>query len=191
MKHTLACIGFVLFSIILLSTTVQQCTRRQIVTKQLNQCSLDYAELLKAKTKTDTIYKPGKTVYITKTEFKTITDTLFVQDGKVYSLFIDTIRKPDLNLRAEIIAADLKQIAYTYTVTERIIYNNTIIHDTIMNTAARRPAVYLVADGAIQGISAGAMYHGRGRWGMIARYNRIGTEHNDQFLSVGVVFRVY
>jgi len=149
----------------------------------------DYLRLVKAKTRTDTVYQKGKTRVVHKTQFKTITDTLFVENGKVYGTYRDSINSPDLKLQATITASDLKAIDYTYEVTQKIIREQTILteHDTLVQIV-RKGMLLGLADIGLHSYSAGLQYQSRKRLGFTARYN---WYQSDGFVSVGVAYRIF
>jgi hypothetical protein len=115
--------AIVIIGLLLLS--VQQCSQKKSAQKETvsavidkQNAERDYLELVKAKTRIDTLYKQGETITKHHTQFKTITDTLFVDNGKVYGVYKDSINSPELKLQATITASDLKAIDYTYEVTQ-------------------------------------------------------------------------
>lgn len=148
-----------------------------------------YNDLVWAKTKTDTLYKDGKTQVIHKNDFKTITDTLYVEHGKVYGTFKDSINSPELSLQAIITASDLRAIDYTYSVREKIIREQSIVteHDTLIQVIRKGQLIGL-ADVGLHSYSAGLQYQTRKRLGFTARYN---WYQSDGFISVGVVYRLF
>lgn len=120
-------IGAVLIiGLILLS--ISQCTKKKQAQKETisavidkQQAQADYLALVKAKTRIDTLYKEGEIITKHHTQFKTIRDTLFVDSGKVYGVFKDSINTAELKLQATITASDLKAIDYKFEVREKII----------------------------------------------------------------------
>jgi len=185
--------GLILLFIIL---TMNQCSvkkdaqkRAEIAQAGKSKAEADYLELVKAKTRTDTVYKAGKTQVVRKTDFKTITDTLYVEGGKVYGTYRDSINSPDLKLQATITASDLKAIDYTYEVTQKIIREQTILteHDTLIQIVRKGQLIGL-ADIGLHSYSAGLQYQSRKRLGFTARYN---WYQSDGFVSVGVAYRIF
>ena len=196
MKTLLYQIGCAVVILLLILLSVTQCSTTKGLKKDLatatiekQQAEADYLNLVKAKQRIDTVYKEGKTVTIRKTQFKAITDTLFVDSGKVYGLFKDSIIGKDLTLRANIVASDLRSIDYTYNVREKIVIKENIVYqvDTITNNIRPR-AFYALADVGLHSYSAGVQYQGRKRLGVTARYN---WYQSDKFISVGVVCRIF
>ena len=184
----------VIIGLVLLSVT--QCSRKKeaqretiaaVIDKQ--QAQADYLELVRAKQRIDTLYKEGKTVTIRKTQFKAITDTLYIEHGKVYGLFRDSIINEDLTLRAEITASDLRAVSYNYSVREKIIREQTILteHDTLIQTVRKGQLIGLM-DVGLHSYSAGLQYQSRKRLGFTARYNWF---KSDGFVSVGVAYRIF
>ena len=187
-------VGLVIIALTLL--LVNQCSRKKDAQKELvtatiekQQAVNDYMTLIKAKQRIDTLYKDGKTITIRKTDFKTITDTFLIENGKVYGLFKDSIINKDLSLRAEIVASDLKSVEYTYNVREKIITKENIVYnvDTVVSMIRPR-SLYGLADVGIHTYSAGLQYQGRKRLGVTARYN---WYQSDRFVTVGVVYRIF
>jgi len=175
--------------------TFNQCSRKNAAQKETkqaiaarNNAESDYLALVKSKTRIDTVYKDHTRV-IRKTDFKTITDTLYIEAGKVYGLFKDSIRTAELNLTATITASDLKAIDYKYTVREKIIKEQSIltVTDTLIQVIRKGQLIGL-ADIGIHSYSAGLQYQSRKRWGVTARYN---WYQSDGFVSVGVAYRIF
>jgi hypothetical protein len=180
----------------LLILSVQQCSQKKTAQKQTvsavidkQNAERDYMELVKAKTRIDTLYKQGETITKHHTQFKTITDTLFVDNGKVYGVYKDSINSPELKLHATITASDLKAIDYTYEVTKQIIREQSILteHDTLVHTV-RRGMLLGLADIGVHSYSAGLQYQSRKRLGFTARYN---WYQSDGWVSVGVAYRIF
>lgn len=185
--------GLILLFIIL---TMNQCSvkkdaqkRAEIAQAWQSKAESDYLKLVKAKTRIDTIYKQGETKVIHKTQFKTITDTLFMDNGKVYGQYKDSINSPDLKLQAVITASDLKAIDYTYEVTKQIIREQTILttHDTVIQRI-RSPTLLGIANIGLHYYSAGLQYQSRKRLGFTARYN---LYQSDGFVTIGVAYRIF
>ncbi len=189
MKHTFTTAALLLVSIGLCLLSFQQCKQNRSAQTELKQTQSKYIALIEAKTRIDTVYKEGKTVTLSKTHFKTITDTLFVERGKVYGTFRDSINSPELTLQATITASDLRAIDYRYSVREKIIREQSIVtvHDTLIRQV-RRGQLIGVADFGLRSYSAGVQYQSRNRWGVTARYNWHGS---DRFATVGVAYRLY
>lgn len=189
MKDLVIKLVLVSVCIVLTSYLFQQCSKNKDLKKQVETCNAEYAELLKAKQKVDTVYKEGKTQYVYKTEFKTITDTLFVEGGIAYTLFEDTLKRPDLNLKARIVANHLRSIDYEYSVRERIIVRENIIykHDTAI-IRVRQPHLYMINEFGIPAIYAfGLHFQTKDRFGATAKINLI---ENKKFFSLGLVYRL-
>ena len=185
--------GLILLFIILM---MNQCSvkkdalkRAEIAYKALDKAEDDYIELVKAKTRIDTLYKQGETITKHHTQFKTITDTFYVEGGKVYGVYKDSINSPELKLHATITASDLRAIDYTYEVTQKIIREQTIltVHDTLVQTVQRGMLLGL-ADIGVHSYSAGLQYQSRKRLGFTARYN---WYQSDGWVSVGVAYRIF
>jgi len=182
--------------ILLIFLSVSQCSQKKAAQRETiaatiakQQAEADYLKLVKAKTKTDTLYKDGKTIVKHQTDFKTITDTLFIEHGKVYGTFKDSINSPELSLQAIITASDLRAIDYTYSVREKIIREQSIIteHDTLVQVIRKGQLIGL-ADVGLHSYSAGLQYQSRKRLGFTARYN---WYQSDRFVSIGVAYRIY
>lgn len=182
--------------ILLIFLSVSQCSQKKAAQRETiaatiakQQAEADYLKLVKAKTKTDTLYKDGKTIVKHQTDFKTITDTLFIEHGKVYGTFKDSINSPELSLQAIITASDLRAIDYTYSVREKIIREQSIIteHDTLVQVIRKGQLIGL-ADVGLHSYSAGLQYQTRKRLGFTARYN---WYQSDGFISVGVSYRLF
>lgn len=189
MKHTFTTAALLLVSIGLALLSFQQCKQNRSAQTELKQTQSKYIALIEAKTRIDTVYKEGKTVTLSKTHFKTITDTLFVERGKVYGTFRDSINSPELTLQATITASDLRAIDYRYSVREKIIREQSIVtvHDTLIRQV-RRGQLIGVADFGLRSYSAGVQYQSWNRWGVTARYNWHGS---DRFATVGVAYRIF
>lgn len=182
--------------ILLIFLSVSQCSQKKAAQRETiaatiakQQAEADYLKLIKAKTKTDTLYKDGKTIVKHQTDFKTITDTLYVEHGKVYGMFKDSINSPELSLQAIITASDLRAIDYTYSVREKIIREQSIIteRDTLVKVIRKGQLIGL-ADVGLHSYSAGLQYQTRKRLGFTARYN---WYQSDRFVSVGVAYRLF
>jgi len=182
--------------ILLIFLSVSQCSQKKAAQRETiaatiakQQAEADYLKLVKAKTKTDTLYKDGKTIVKHQTDFKTITDTLFIEHGKVYGTFKDSINSPELSLQAIITASDLRAIDYTYSVREKIIREQSIIteHDTLVQVIRKGQLIGL-ADVGLHSYSAGLQYQSRKRLGFTASYN---WYQSDRFVSIGVAYRIY
>jgi len=185
-------VGLVIFA----GMSIQQCSQkkaaqRETITAVIDKQNTerDYLALVKAKTRIDTLYKDGKTIVKHHTDFKTITDTLYVEQGKVYGVFKDSIVSPELSLQATITASDLRAIDYTYSVREKIIREQSIIteHDTLVQVIRKGQLIGL-ADIGLHSYSAGLQYQSRKRIGFTARYN---WYQSDRFVSIGVAYRIY
>lgn len=180
----------------LLLLSVQQCSQKKSAQKETisavidkQNAEWDYLELVKAKTRIDTLYKQGETITKRHTQFKTITDTLYVEGGKVYGVYKDSINSPELSLQATITASDLQAIDYTYEVTQKIIREQSILteHDTLVQTV-RRGMLLGLADIGLHSYSAGLQYQSRKRLGFTARYN---WYQSDGWVSIGVAYRIF
>ena len=186
--------AIVIIGLLLLS--VQQCSQKKTAQKETvsavidkQNAERDYMELVKAKTRIDTLYKQGETITKHHTQFKTITDTLFVDNGKVYGVYKDSINSHELKLQATITASDLKAIDYTYEVTKQIIREQSILteHDTLIQQV-RKGMLLGLADIGLHSYSAGLQYQSRKRLGFTARYN---WYQSDGWVSVGVAYRIF
>lgn len=196
MKNTLIQIALGILVILFMLISVSQCSQKKAAQKETisalldtRQALNDYLELYRSKTRTDTLYKDGKTIVQHHTDFKTITDTLFVENGKAYGTFKDSINSADLKLQATITASDLKAIDYVYSVREKIITQQTILteHDTLVQIV-RKGQLLGVADVGLHSYSAGLQYQSRKRIGFTARYN---WYQSDGFVTVGVAYRIF
>ena len=196
MKNTLINIVLALLVIVFLLLSVQQCSQKKSAQKETiaavidkQQAERDYLELVKAKTRIDTLYKEGKTQVINKTHFKTITDTLYVEGGKAYSMYFDSIRTPELTLDAKVTASDLKAINYTYSVTEKIIREQTILteHDTLIQQVRKGQLIGSI-DAGLHSYSAGLQWQSRKRLGLTVRYN---LYQDYRWAAFGLSYRIY
>lgn len=179
-------LGILLFS--QCSKTKKANNRTAVAELAKKKSDADYLELVKAKTKIDTFYKEGDTKYVPKKVPYRVTDTLYIEGGKVYGLFKDSIKNEDLTLHAEVVASDMKSIAYTYNVRERVITNNTItpVHDTI--PMPPKGHIYALSDAGLNSYSLGLYYQTRKRMGFTARYTRI---NGDKEITAGIAYRLY
>jgi len=196
MKNLFIQIGLAGLVIIFILLMMNQCSvkkdaikRAEIAQQAQSKAEADYLRLVKAKTRIDTVFQKGKTQVVHKTDFKTITDTLYIENGKVYGLFKDSIVNADLNLHAEITASDLRAVNYTYSVTKEIIRDQSILteHDTLIQQV-RKGMLLGLADIGLHFYSAGLQYQSRKRLGFTARYN---WYQSDGFVSVGVAYRIF
>ncbi len=186
--------AIVIIGLLLLS--VQQCSQKKTAQKETvsavidkQNAERDYMELVKAKTRIDTLYKQGETITKHHTQFKTIRDTIYPDSPKVYGVYKDSINSPELKLHATITASDLKAIDYTYEVTKQIIREQSILteHDTLVQTV-RNGMLLGLADVGLHSYSAGLQYQSRKRLGFTARYN---WYQSDGWVSVGVAYRIF
>jgi hypothetical protein len=180
----------------LLILSVQQCSQKKsaqkatisaVIDKQ--NAERDYLELVKAKTRIDTLYKQGETITKHHTQFKTITDTFYVDNGKVYGVYKDSINSHELKLQATITASDLKAIDYTYEVTKQIIREQSILteHDTLVQTVRKGQLIGFGLIG-VHSYSAGAQYQTKKRIGFMGKH----TWFNDErFWEAGVTYRIF
>jgi len=196
MKNLLTQIALTVLLLVFAGLTFQQCGEKRKAKKETakavqsqQQIFTDYINLVKAKTRIDTVYKEGVTKTVTKTAFKCVTDTLFIETGKVYGLFRDSIIDDNLTLRTQVIASDMRSISYDYKVREKIIREQTIltVHDTITERV-RSPSLIGIADIGLHSYSAGLQYQSRKRIGFTARYN---LYKSDGFVTVGVAYRIF
>jgi len=189
MKTILINIALSILVLIFAGLTFNQCSVKKRTQAELSKVTRDYLALVNAKTRIDTVYKEGKTVHTSHTQFKTITDTLFIENGKVYGTFRDSIISPDLTLQATITASDLRAIDYKYSVREKIIREQSIIteHDTLIQIIRKGQLIGL-ADIGLHSYSAGLQYQSWKRIGFTARYN---WYQSDRFVSIGVAYRIY
>jgi len=196
MKTYLLNIGLSGIILIFIFVSFSQCSQKNKALKntetaliEKQKAEAEYLDLVKLKTRIDTLWKEGKTKVIHKTDFKTITDTLFVDHDKVYGLFKDSIINQDLTLHADIVASDLHSIDYTYSVREKIITQQSILteHDTLIQQVRKGQLIGL-ADIGMHSYSAGLQYQTRKRIGFTARYN---WYQSDGFVSIGVDYRIF
>ena len=196
MKNLIINIVLIILVMLFAGLTFNQCSVKKSEREQKEtalagkaKSDADYIALVKAKTRIDTLYKQGETKYITKTDFKTTTDTLFIEGGKVYSLYLDSIRTPELTLDAKVTASDLKGIDYTYSVTQKIIHEQTILteYDTLIQVIRKGQLIGL-ADIGLHSYSAGLQYQSRKRIGFTARYN---WYRSDGWVSIGATYRIF
>jgi glycosylphosphatidylinositol transamidase (GPIT) subunit GPI8 len=180
----------------LLILSVQQCSQKKSAQKETvsavidkQNAERDYMELIKAKTRIDTLYKKGETRFVPHDVFKTIRDTIYPDSPKVYGVYKDSINTAELKLQATITASDLKAIDYTYEVTKQIIREQSILteHDTLVQTV-RKGMLLGIADIGLHSYSAGLQYQSRKRLGFTARYNWF---LSDGWVSVGVAYRIF
>ena len=181
--------GFFVLAVIGFSLSVKQCSEKKIAKQKLGVVNDKYLALLEAKSRVDTVYKEGKTVYAHKTDFKTITDTLFVEGSKVFTEYLDSIQSPELKLKATVIANDLRSIDYEYNVREKIIIRENIVYknDTlkIVNNKAH---LYGIADIGLNHYGLGFQYQTKKRIGVLAKYN---WYNDDKFVTIGVSYRIF
>ena len=196
MKNTLIQIALGILVILFVLISVSQCSQKKATQRELISAGIDlaqaergYLELVKAKTRIDTLYKQGETITKHHTQFKTITDTLYVEGGKVYGVYKDSINSHELKLQATITASDLKAVDYTYEVTQKIIREQSILtdHDTLIQQV-RNGMLLGLADIGLHSYSAGLQYQSRKRLGFTARYN---WYQSDGWVSVGVAYRIF
>ncbi len=180
----------------LLILSVQQCSQKKTAQKATisavidkQNAERDYLELVKAKTRIDTLYQKGETRFIPHNVFKTIRDTIYPDSPKVYGVYKDSINSPELKLQATITASDMKAIDYTYEVTQKIIREQSILteHDTLIQQV-RKGMLLGLADIGLHSYSAGLQYQSRKRLGFTARYN---WYQSDRWVSVGVAYRIF
>ena len=195
MKNLLTQIIGAIVIIGLLLLSVQQCSQKKSAQKETvsavidkQNAERDYMELVKAKTRIDTLYKQGETITKHHTQFKTITDTLFVEGGKVYGVYKDSINSHELKLQATITASDLKAVDYTYEVTQKIIREQSILteRDTLVQTV-RKGQLLAVGDIGLDNYAIGLHWQSRGRFGFGGRF----TIYNDeQYYSAVISYRI-
>ena len=189
MKQLIINIVLVLLILLFAGMTLSQCSVKRGVQAKLTKCNADYLALVRAKVRIDTVYKDGKTITKHQTHFKTITDTLYIENGKVYTMYFDSIRTPELTLDAKVTASDLKAINYTYSVTEKIIREQTILteHDTLVQLVRRGQLIGSI-DAGLHSYSAGLQWQSRKRLGMTVRYN---FYQDYRWAAFGVSYRIY
>lgn len=190
MKDKVLILGFFVLSVLGFSLAVKQYSENKQAKQALDIVNKKYLALLESKSRVDTVYKEGKTVYIHKTDFKTITDTLFVEGNKVFTEYLDSIQSPELNLKATVIANDLRSINYEYNVREKIIIRENIVYKTdtlkIVNNKAH---LYGVAEIGLDTYGIGLQYQTKKRIGFVAKYN---WYNNDtKFITIGASYRIY
>ncbi len=185
--------AIVIIGLLLLS--VQQCSQKKTAQKETvsavidkQNAERDYMELVKAKTRIDTLYKKGDTKFVPHDVFKTIRDTIYVEGGKVYGVYKDSINSHELKLQATITASDLKAIDYTYEVTQKIIREQSILteRDTLVQTV-RKGQLLAVGDIGLDNYAIGLHWQSRGRFGFGGRF----TIYNDkQYYSAVISYRI-
>ena len=196
MKQLLINIGLILLVLIFAGLTFNQCSVKRgalaelkTAETKLTKANADYLALVKAKVRIDTVYKAGKTNVVNRTLFEVITDTLYIDNGKVYSMYFDSIRTPELTLDAKVTASDLKAINYTYSVTEKIIREQTILteHDTLIQQVRRGQLIGSI-DVGLHSYSAGLQWQSRKHLGLTVRYN---LYQDERWAAFGVAWRIY
>ena len=185
--------AIVIIGLLLLS--VQQCSQKKSAQKETvsavidkQNAERDYLNLVKAKTRIDTLYKQGETITKHHTQFKTITDTFYVEGGKVYGVYKDSINSPELKLQATITASDLKAVDYTYEVTQKIIREQSILteHDTLIQTVTRGQLNGFGLIG-MDSYALGLQYQTKKRIGFIGKYTWFCDE---SFWEAGLSYRI-
>jgi hypothetical protein len=185
--------AIVIIGLLLLS--VQQCSQKKSAQKQTvsavidkQNAERDYLELVKAKTRIDTLYKQGETITKHHTQFKTIRDTIYPDSPKVYGVYKDSINTAELKLQATITASDLKAVDYTYEVTQKIIREQSILteHDTLIQTVTRG---HLNGFGLIgmDSYALGLQYQTKKRIGFIGKYTWF---RDETFWEAGLSYRI-
>ena len=195
MKNTLIQIALGILVILFVLISVSQCSQKKLAQKATisavidkQNAERDYLELVKAKTRTDTLYKDGKTIVQHHAQFKTIRDTIYVEGGKVYGVYKDSINSHELKLQATITASDLKAVDYTYEVTQKIIREQSILteRDTLVQTV-RKGQLLAVGDIGLDNYAIGLHWQSRGRFGFGGRF----TIYNDeQYYSAVISYRI-
>lgn len=147
----------------------------------------EYLVLMNAKQQIDTLYIKGETKYVHKTNFKAITDTFLVERQDTFRTYIDTLKTPEIDLKAKIIAKDLHSIDYEYNVTEKVIYERSIVNDTIYQTRYKS-SLNAIWGGSKGYFETGIMYQNKKQWG-------IGVKscwfEGKQFYAVGLSYRIF
>lgn len=182
--------GLFVLAVIGFSLSVKQCSEKKIAKQKLGVVNNKYLALLESKSRVDTVYKEGKTVYIHKTDFKTITDTLFVEGNKVFKEYSDSLKTPELNLSARIVANELRSINYEYSVREKIIIRENIVYKTdTLKLVNNKAHLYGIADIGLDTYGIGLQYQTKKRIGFVAKYN---WYNNDtKFITIGASYRIY
>jgi len=197
MKQTLftitlgvACVFFIILNVTQCSDKKQQAKQIGVITMEKHSAINDYVKLVKAKTARDTVEILGPERVVNNTVFKPVVDTLFVDKGKVYGLFRDSIVGPDLTLWADITASDLRAVDYRYQVKQKTITERSVVyeHDTLVIEKKRRH-LYAFADMGLENVwGAGLQYQGKKRLGAIARYNQWDGKKS---VTAGIVVRIF
>lgn len=197
MKQVFLIVAIFVLSVLFLSITFTQCNKKKELQKQLTECGVknlqlekDYVDLLKAKTKIDSLYKRGKTQYVHKTHFKTITDTITVNDTTILNIYEDTLNRPEIRLKATITAENLRSIDYEYDVTEKIVIREHVVTktDTLIMPKYKGQLLGLVDVGGLDIISIGLQYQTSKKWGVIARCN---WYKDDKYYTIGISYRIF
>lgn len=189
MKDIAVKLTLIIACIVLISSLFQQCSKTKALKKQIEVCGKEYSDLLKAKQKVDTVYVKGETQYVYKTVFKTLTDTLIVNEGLTYSWYLDTLKRPNLTLNAKILAHRLKAIEYDYNVTETIITKENIVykHDTTY-IDRKRMQLLITSDFGLNSYSAGLHLQTKQRWGVTAKWN---LHAGEKYFTLGAAYRIF
>lgn len=198
MKDRVLMLCFFAAATIFAILNVTQCSDKKQQAKQIAKISIekhdainDYIKLVKAKTTRDTAYIPGPVrIVASKPQFKAVHDTLFIDKGKVYGLFRDSIVGPDLTLWADITASDLRAINYRYSVKQKTITERSVVyeHDTLVVENKKRHLYFQADIGLDNQWGVGLQYQGKKRLGAIMRYN---SWDNKKFLTAGVAVRAF
>lgn len=197
MKATIIQIVLIALVLLFVGITFKQCSDKKQQAKQIAKISIekhdaisDYIKLVKAKTMLDTVEIPGPERVVNHPVLKPVVDTLFVDKGKVYGLFRDSIVGPDLTLWADITASDLRAINYRYSVKQKTITERSVVyeHDTLVVENKKRHLYFQGDIGIDNQWGVGLHYQGKKRLGAIARYN---SWDNKKSLTAGVSVRLF
>lgn len=196
MKNLIALLVLGFLATLFFTTTISQCNRkldaRRNTQEALNEkakIQAKYLALLESKTKTDTVYKEGKTQYVENTVFKTIRDTIKVIGTDTLNLYESALERPDLRLKAKIWAANLHDISYEYNVTEKIVIQNNIVevHDTLMVKKYRNQLLG-VGEVGKDYFGVGLQFQTNKRIGILAKSNWYDRK---QYYTIGLSYRIF
>ena len=147
----------------------------------------EYLALLNSKQRIDTLYVEGETKYVHKTHFKAITDTFLVEVKDTLKIYYDTLKTPEIDLKAKIIAKDLYSIDYQFKPQIMTIYERSVVNDTIYQRKYKSSlnGVVLLGNSII---TVGLHYQNKNRWGVMANYNIM---YQKQFYTFGASYRLF
>lgn len=182
--------------LILISVSTYQCERItkakksykniQAINKELSK---KYTALLESKQSIDTFIIQGKTDTITKTYFKAIIDTFYVNKGIILSLYKDSLMGANYSVKTDIVANSLYSIKYMVRCDEKVIIKENIISNTdTVNINLPKPHLYGISDIGINHVSIGVLYQSKGKLGFTAKSNWF---KDQQYYTAGITYKMF